>query len=103
MDVTGNGGKVLAKEGDQLMAENSKASAVSGKPSTKKTLNLTPDECLEILARAFEYCQKAGVDVRGPIHIDQDGVGCLVFVLANVRLTEDRRLVLVQDIAINGK
>jgi hypothetical protein len=77
------------------MAENSSTSAASGKPSTRKTRRLTPEEALEILAQAVAYCNEVGVDVRGPQPFRDGDMNYLVIVLANVRLV-DGRLVLVE-------
>ncbi len=73
-----------------------KTSATKEKPSTTRTSKLTPEQALEILAKAVEYCQEVGVDVRGPQPFSNNGQECLVIVLANVRLSEDRRLVLLK-------
>ena len=96
MDVTGSGEKVLAKTGDLPMEANLSTSAANEKPSIPKTSKLTPEQALEILAKAIEYCREVGVDVRGPLAFWDNGQQYLVIVLANVRLTEDRRLVMAE-------
>lgn len=78
------------------MAENSNSSTRKEKPSTGKTSKLTPDQALEILAKAVLYCQEAGIDVRAPTRFYDAGQECVVIVLANVRLTENRRLLAVE-------
>lgn len=56
------------------MADHSKPSQTSEKRSTRKTVQLTPEEALQILQESFRIVEEAGIGIT----VERTNIGTLV-------------------------
>lgn len=61
---SGNGVKVAEVPDNASMVESSETSVPSDKPRTKRGVNLSQEQTLEILQQSVVNCQQAGIDAR---------------------------------------